>query len=104
MLMQAQVSTQQLLEELLSQRILLLDGSMGALLFANQLVEADYHGKALRSHPVSLKNCTEALVLTQPAMIEDVHRAYLDAGADIIETCTFNATPIGLGEFGLADR
>src|SRR5258707_8702548 len=104
MLMQAQVSTGQLLEELLSQRILLLDGSMGALLYAKQLVEADYHGSRLRDHPVSLKNCTEALVLTQPRLIEDIHRAYLEAGADIIETCTFNATPIGLTEFGLQDR
>ena len=43
---------------------------------------------------MSLKNCTEALVLTQPKLIEDIHRAYLEAGADIIETCTFNANPL----------
>src|SRR5207244_2830106 len=104
MLMQAQSTTRQLLEELLAQRILLLDGSMGALLYAKQLVEADYHGTALRDHPMSLKNCTEALVLAQPRLIEEVHRAYLDAGADIVETCTFNGTPIALAEFGLQDR
>ena len=52
---------------------------------------------------MSLKNCTEALVLTQPRLIEDIHRAYLDAGADIIETCTFNANPIGMGEFRLEE-
>jgi 5-methyltetrahydrofolate--homocysteine methyltransferase len=104
MLMSAQTSTRQLLEELLAQRILLLDGSMGALLYAKQLQEADYHGAELRNHPKSLKNCTEALVLTQPGLIEDVHRAYLDAGADIVETCTFNGTSIGLAEFGLQDR
>src|SRR5205823_4818146 len=103
MLMKAQSSTRQLLEQLLSERVLLLDGSMGALLYAKQLVEADYHGSKLRDHPVSLKNCTEALVLTQPRLIEDIHRAYLEAGADIIETCTFNATPIGLAEFGLQE-
>lgn len=99
-----QTSTRDALDELLAQRILLLDGSMGALLYAKQLVEADYHGDHLRDHPVSLKNCTEALVLTQPRLIGDVHRAYLEAGADIVETCTFNATPIGLAEFGLQER
>ncbi len=104
MLVSAQTSTREQLEELLSQRILLLDGSMGALLYAKQLVEADYHGARLGDHPVSLKNCTEALVLAQPGLIGDIHRAYLEAGADIVETCTFNATPIGLAEFGLQDR
>ena len=104
MLMSAQTSTRELLEELLAQRILLLDGSMGALLYAKKLAEADYHGASLRDHPKSLKNCTEALVLTQPRLIEEIHRAYLDAGADIVETCTFNATSIGLVEFGLQDR
>src|SRR5262245_39992631 len=99
-----QTSTRDALDELLAERILLLDGSMGALLYAKQLVEADYHGDHLRAHPVSLKNCTEALVLTQPRLITDVHRAYLEAGADIIETCTFNATPLALAEFGLHDR
>src|SRR5260370_21674361 len=92
------------LRELMAQRILLLDGSMGALLYAKQLVEADYHGSRLREHPSSLKNCTEALVLTQPRLITDIHRAYLEAGADIVETCTFNATSIGLADFGLQDQ
>ncbi len=92
------------IQQIMSERILLLDGSMGALLYAKKLVDEDYHGSQLRDHPVSLKNCTEALVITQPRLIIDVHRAYLEAGADIVETCTFNATPIGLSEFGLQDR
>ncbi|HYV36148.1 MAG TPA: methionine synthase [Gemmataceae bacterium] len=104
MLMQAQSTTRQILDQLLAERLLVLDGSMGALLYAKQLAESDYHGTELRDHPMSLKNCTEALVLTQPKLIEEVHRAYLDAGADIVETCTFNATSIGLTEFGLQDR
>ena len=54
--------------------------------------------------PAHLKNCTEALVLTQPRMIEDIHRAYLEAGADIIETDTFNGTALSLEEFGLQDH
>src|SRR5688572_15046911 len=99
-----QTSTRDALDELLSERILLLDGSMGALLYARQLTEADYHGTLLRDHSNSLKNCTEALVLTQPKLITEIHQAYLDAGADIVETCTFNATSIGLAEFGLQDR
>ncbi len=99
-----QSRTSDALAEIMAQRILLLDGSMGALLYTKQLVEADYHGELLRDHPASLKNCTEALVLTQPRLIEDIHRAYLEADADIIETCTFNATSIGLAEFGLQDR
>ncbi|MCS7044960.1 MAG: methionine synthase, partial [Gemmataceae bacterium] len=92
-----------ILEELMSQRILVLDGSMGALLFSKGLNDADYRGTRFRSHPVSLKNCTEALVLSQPRLIEDIHRAYLEAGADIIETCTFNATPLALEEFALTE-
>ena len=55
-------------------------------------------------HPADLKNCTEALVLTQPKMIEDIHRAYLEAGADIIETDTFNGNAVSLEEFGLQDH
>jgi 5-methyltetrahydrofolate--homocysteine methyltransferase len=103
MLISAQVSTRELLEDLLSQRILLLDGSMGAFIYARGPQEEDYRGKRFRHHPKPLKNCTEALVLTQPQLIAKIHDSYLDAGADIIETCTFNATPIALAEFGLQD-
>src|SRR3954469_7624699 len=99
MLRPSHVSTRQLLDELLDRRILLLDGSMGALIYSREPKEEDYRGERFRSHPVALKNCTEALVLTRPRLIEDIHRAYLEAGADIIETCTFNATPLALSEF-----
>ena len=98
-----QMNSRSVLEELLSQRILLLDGSMGALIYSKSPKEEDYRGERFRSHPVSLKNCTEALVLTQPKLIEDIHRAYLEAGADIVETCTFNANPLSLTEFALED-
>src|SRR5262245_41130378 len=92
------------LEELLSQRILLLDGSMGALIYTKDLQDDDYRGERFRSHPVALKNCTEALVLSRPRLIEDIHRAYLEAGADIIETCTFNGNRLSLEEFALHDH
>src|SRR6478672_6601476 len=98
-----QTKTRDALEELVSQRILLLDGSMGALIYSKSPGEEDYRGERFKSHPKLLKNCTEALVLTQPKMIEEIHRAYLEAGADIIETCTFNGNRLGLEEFALSD-
>src|SRR5947209_8216173 len=93
------VSTRDVLEELLAERILLLDGSMGALIYSRQPTEEDYRGQRFRNHPVQLKNVTEAMVLSQPKRIEDIHRAYLEAGADIIETCTFTANALSLVEF-----
>src|SRR5438132_4841703 len=96
--------TTALLKNLLEDRILLLDGSMGALIYSKSPKEEDYKGQVFRNHPVSLRNCTEALVLSQPKLIEDIHRAYLEAGADIIETDTFNGTRAALSEFGLSDH
>src|SRR5213595_3520146 len=92
-------NSRDVLQDLMSQRILLLDGSMGALIYSKSPLEQDYRGERFRTHPVSLQNCTEALVLTQPQMIEDIHRAYLEAGADIVETCTFNGNRLSLQEF-----
>src|SRR5262245_38196926 len=89
------------LEEILSRRIMLLDGSMGALIYSYKLSEADVRGSRFARHSCEIKNCTEALVLTQPRMIEEIHRAYLEAGADIIETDTFNGTALSLEEFAL---
>src|SRR5438876_7076949 len=102
--MKARMSTRDFLEQLLSERILILDGSMGALIYSRQPTEEDYRGSRFLHHPVPLKNCTEVMVLTQPRLIESIHRDYLEAGSDIIETCTFNATPIGLAEFALQDQ
>ncbi|MCI0641041.1 MAG: methionine synthase [Gemmataceae bacterium] len=96
-----QANPRNALDELVSQRILLMDGSMGALIYSRTPDEGDYRGERFRTHPVSLKNCTEALVLSQPKMIEGIHRAYLEAGADLIETCTFNGNALSLEEFAL---
>ncbi len=104
MLRSARLSTRDLLDDLLAQRILLLDGSMGAYIYARKPTEDDYRGTRFRQHSKPLKNCTEALVLTQPRLIDEIHRAYLDAGADIVETCTFNGTPLALTEFGLQEH
>jgi 5-methyltetrahydrofolate--homocysteine methyltransferase len=99
-----QMTPNDALQELLSQRILLLDGSMGALIYSREPDEAYYRGERFRAHPKAIKNCTEALVLSQPRFIEDIHRAYLEAGADIIETCTFNGNRLSLEEFDLGDQ
>jgi 5-methyltetrahydrofolate--homocysteine methyltransferase len=104
MSLSAQLSTREALEELLAQRILVLDGSMGALIYSREPSEEDYRGRRFAKHPVSLKNCTEALVLAQPRLIESIHRAYLEAGADIIETCTFNGNRLSLEEFVLQEH
>jgi 5-methyltetrahydrofolate--homocysteine methyltransferase len=104
MALSAQMTTQDVLEELLAQRILILDGSMGALIFSHQPGEADYRGNRFRNHPASLKNCTDVMVLSQPALVEGIHRAYLEAGADIIETNTFTANRLSLEEFALQDH
>jgi 5-methyltetrahydrofolate--homocysteine methyltransferase len=98
-----QMKPRDALQQLMSERILLLDGSMGALIYSHDLKDSDYRGERFRTHSKALKNCTEALVLTQPKLIEEIHRAYLEAGADIIETCTFNASRLALEEFALDD-
>jgi 5-methyltetrahydrofolate--homocysteine methyltransferase len=88
----------------MAERILILDGAMGAMIYARQPHEADYRGERFRNHPLPLKNCTEIMVLTQPQLIEAIHRAYLEAGADIIETDSFNSNRLSLAEFGLEEH
>ncbi|MFQ3652124.1 MAG: methionine synthase, partial [Gemmataceae bacterium] len=98
------VSTTGILEEIMDRRILVLDGAMGSMIYAKDPKEEDYRGVRFKHHPKLLKNCTEIMVLTQPKLIEDIHRAYLDAGADIIETDTFNANAVSLAEFDLVEH
>jgi 5-methyltetrahydrofolate--homocysteine methyltransferase len=85
------------LAALLRQRVLVLDGATGTALAARGLSAADYGGEGLIG-------CYEALVLHRPDVVLDLHRSYLQAGADIVETDTFGATPVVLAEYGLADR
>ncbi|MBT0963678.1 methionine synthase [Denitromonas iodatirespirans] len=91
------------LQTLLAQRILILDGAMGTMIQQHKLVEGDYRGERFGEHPRDLKGNNDLLVLTRPAVIAGIHREYLDAGADIIETCTFNATEVSQAEYGLAE-
>jgi len=87
----------------LRERVLVLDGAMGTMVQRAGLVEADYRGERFADHPVDLKGAADVLVLTRPDVIAGIHRAYLEAGADVIETNTFNATSIGLAEYRLGD-
>jgi 5-methyltetrahydrofolate--homocysteine methyltransferase len=86
----------------LAKRILILDGSMGAYLQGFGLTAADFHGERFANHATPLKGDSDVLTLTRPQTIAQVHDAYLAAGADIISTNTFTATPISQGEYGLA--
>jgi 5-methyltetrahydrofolate--homocysteine methyltransferase len=87
----------------LAKRILILDGSMGAYLQGFGLTTNDFHGQRFVEHPLSLKGNTDVLVLTRPDVISKVHEGYLAAGADIISTNTFSATPISQGEYALEE-
>ncbi|MBN2489378.1 MAG: methionine synthase [Planctomycetes bacterium] len=89
------------LEALLRQRILILDGAMGTMLQREALAEADFRGERFAGHPRELRGLNDLLCLTRPDLVRAVHLAYLEAGADIIETNTFNATAIALVEYGL---
>jgi 5-methyltetrahydrofolate--homocysteine methyltransferase len=86
----------------LAQRILILDGAMGTMVQQYKLAEEDYRDGRFRDHPKSLKNNNDILSLTRPEIIRQIHEQYLAAGADIIETNTFNATVIAQEDFGLA--
>jgi 5-methyltetrahydrofolate--homocysteine methyltransferase len=96
-------STSDTLKNLLDDRILLLDGSMGALIMQKGPSEEDYRGERFKNHSVNLKNATDILCLTQPDMISEIHRTYLEAGSDIIETNSFNANVVSMEEFELAE-
>nr|MBS0021599.1 homocysteine S-methyltransferase family protein [Gammaproteobacteria bacterium] len=89
---------------LLRQRILILDGAMGTMIQRHGLQESDYRGKEFAHWQQDLKGNNDLLNLTQPAIIGAIHRSYLDAGADIIETNTFNSTATAQADYGLQSR
>ena len=96
-----------LLESLLKQRILILDGAMGTMIQAYKLSEDGYRGPAacgLHGHAQDLKGDNDLLVLTRPEIVREIHNEFLEAGADIIETNTFNATRIAQADYKLESR
>ncbi len=89
------------LAKALSERILVLDGGMGTMIQPYRLEEAAYRGARFADHPRELQGCADVLPLTRPDVIGEIHRAYLEAGADILETCTFSAQAISMADYGL---
>ena len=90
-----------LLRQQIQRRILILDGAMGTMIQRHKLEEADYRGERFADWATELKGNNDLLSLTQPQIISDIHRAYLEAGADIIETNTFNANPVSMADYGM---
>ncbi len=86
---------------LLAKRILILDGAYGTMLQQHQLTEADFRGERFRDWPQDVKGNNDLLSLTQPQLIADLHRQYLQAGADIIETNTFSANRISMADYAM---
>src|SRR5690606_12834374 len=86
-----------------AQRILIIDGAMGTMIQRHKLGEADYRGKRFANHHKDVKGNNDLLVLTQPQIIANIHEEYLAAGADIIETNTFNAQRISLADYGMEE-
>ena len=91
------------LEQIAAKKILIIDGAMGTMIQRYQLSEEDYRGETFARHYKDLKGNNDLLSLTRPDIIEEIHRAYLEAGADIIETNTFSGTSIAQEDYGLAD-
>ncbi|MBX3134005.1 MAG: methionine synthase [Gemmatimonadaceae bacterium] len=86
-----------------SQRLLIIDGAMGTMVQEHRLTEADYRGARFASWPRDLKGNNDLLVLTRPDVVGGIHRAYLEAGADIIETATFNSTRVSMADYGMQE-
>ena len=96
-------ATERQLRGLLKERILLLDGAMGTMIQSRELGESDFRGARFADHGCELRGNNDLLSLTQPDLIRDIHGAFLEAGADIIETNTFNSTAIAMADYQLQD-
>jgi 5-methyltetrahydrofolate--homocysteine methyltransferase len=95
------VNKTDLLDRLLRRRVLLLDGAMGTMIQRQRLGETEFRGERFASHGRDVKGDNDLLVLTQPGVVGGIHREYLEAGADIIETNTFNANAVSQADYGL---
>ena len=92
-----------LLENLIAKRIMILDGAMGTMIQTFKLEEADFRGERFADFPHDLKGNNDLLTLTRPDVIRSIHSDYLEAGADIIETNTFNANAVSMADYHLQD-
>ncbi|MBD3223390.1 MAG: methionine synthase, partial [Caldithrix sp.] len=91
------------LKKILNQRIMVIDGAMGTMIQQHTLDEQAFRGEAFKDHPAELKGNNDVLSITQPHIIRDIHKAFLEAGADIIETNTFNGTRISQADYQTED-
>ncbi len=96
-------SREKALREALKNRILIIDGAMGTMIQQYKLQESDYRGTRFKDHPYDVKGNNDLLVLTQPQIIQEIHRKYLEAGADILETNTFNSQTISMADYHMED-
>ncbi|MBF0605723.1 MAG: methionine synthase [Nitrospirae bacterium] len=101
--MSVEAGRSQLLKEMLDHRILILDGAMGTMIQKANLSEQEFRGTRFQDHPVDLKGHNDLLSLTQPDVILGIHRAYLEAGADLISTNTFNANAVSLADYAMVE-
>jgi 5-methyltetrahydrofolate--homocysteine methyltransferase len=92
------------LEDIIQKKILILDGAMGTMIQKHKLQEADYRGEKFRDNPRPQKGNNDLLTLTKPGIIKDIHKGYLDAGADIITTNTFNSNRISMADYGMESQ
>jgi methionine synthase I (cobalamin-dependent) len=97
------LSSAKLLERAAAARILIIDGAMGTMIQRHKLDEAGYRGARFKDWPRDVKGNNDLLVLTQPQIISEIHEQYLEAGADIIETNTFNAQRISMADYGMEE-
>lgn len=98
-----QIESAELLEQAASERILILDGAMGTMIQRHKLTEEDYRGERFKDWQRDVKGNNDLLVLTQPAIIQEIHEQYLEAGSDIVETNTFNAQVISMADYGMEE-
>lgn len=96
--------TKELLSDILKKRILVIDGAMGTMIQRHKLTEEDFRGELFKNHHLDLKGNNDLLSLTRPDIIKNIHREYLEAGADIIETNTFSGTTIAQADYGMESQ
>ena len=96
-------SIKQQLQDILAKRIMLIDGAMGTMIQTYKLTEEDYRGERFKNFEHSVKGNNDLLVLTQPQIISAIHEQFLEAGADILETNTFNAQAISMEDYKMTD-
>ncbi|MDH4562345.1 methionine synthase [Pseudomonas sp. BN411] len=101
--MSDRIARQQALQQALKERILILDGGMGTMIQSYKLQEEDYRGTRFADWPSDVKGNNDLLLLTRPDVIQAIEKAYLDAGADILETNTFNATRVSQADYGMEE-